>query len=69
MCVGCRSYQSEDFDANPFTETKNGSMGDKGIAMKNNARYDGDSGQGEKFEGMAPSKSDNAATAQYTGRQ
>jgi len=68
MCAGCKSA-SMDFDAKPFTATQNGSMGDKGIAMKYNPRYDADSGQGEKFEGMAPSKSDNASTVQYTGRQ
>lgn len=69
MCAGCRSYQSKDFDDKPFTDTRNGSMGDKGIAMKNSIRYDGDGGQTKKFEGEAPAKTDGAALVQYTGRQ
>ena len=72
MCAGCissRSYQSKDVDAKPFLPTKNGSMGDDGIAMKNDTKYDGDGGQGEKFEGMAPGKSSGAKEVQYTGRQ
>jgi hypothetical protein len=69
MCEGCRSYQSKDFDARPFTDTRNGSMGDDGIALKNNVKFDGDSGQGKKFEGLAPEKADGASTVQYTGRQ
>ena len=43
--------------------------GDKGIAMKNSVRYDGDGGQDKKFEGEAPAKSDSAQLVQYTGRQ
>jgi len=69
MCSGCRSVQSKDFDDKPFTSTKNGSMGDDGVAMKDDTKYDGDSGQGKKFEGMAPGKSTGATEAQYTGRQ
>lgn len=69
MCAGCRSYQSQDFDANQFSSTKNGSMGDQGIAMQSNTKYDGDNGQDQKFEGMAPAKLDKASTVEYTGRQ
>jgi hypothetical protein len=68
MCAGCVSA-SQDFDAKPFGSTNNGSMGDKGIAIKSDTKYDGDSGQGEKFEGMAPSAEVSAGQAQYTGRQ
>lgn len=45
------------------------SMGDKGIAIKNNPRYDGDSGEGKKFEGTAPSTGVSAAQAENSGRQ
>ena len=68
MCAGCVSA-SQDFDAKPFGSTSNGSMGDKGIAIKTNTKFDGDSGQGEKFEGVAPAAPTGAAEAQYTGRQ
>jgi len=57
MSVGCLSA------------AQNSSMGDDGIAMKDNPRYDGDSGQGEKFEGTAPSKNVSAEEAQNSGRQ
>lgn len=69
MCAGCRSYQSEDFDAKPFGTIRDGSMGDAGIAMKNNPKFDGDSGQGEKFEGMAPDRAAGAKQVEYSGRQ
>lgn len=71
MCAGCissRTY-SKDFDNKPFLPTRNGSMGDDGIAIKNSTRYDGDSGQSEKFEGEHPGKSANAKEAQDSGRQ
>jgi hypothetical protein len=72
MCAGCissRSYQSKDVDAKPFLPTKNGSMGDDGVAIKDDEKYDGDSGQSKKFEGMGPSKGTGAKEAQNTGRQ
>lgn len=49
--------------------TADGSMGDGGVAMKSNPRYDGDSGQTKKFEGKAPQRSSSASQAQFSGRQ
>lgn len=70
MCANCRSsYQSQDFNDKPFGYTNDGSMADKGVAMKANTRYDGDNGQDEKFEGMAPGTTASAAEAQNSGRQ
>ena len=69
MCRNCLSYQSKDFDDKQFGSTRDGSMGDKGIAMKNNTRYDGDSGQGKKFEGLSADKTASASQVQYSGRQ
>ena len=67
---GCQSLaQSKDYDANQFGTLRDGSMGDAGIAMKNSTRFDGDSGQSKKFEGMSAEKSTSAAEAEYTGRQ
>lgn len=68
MCTQCLS-SLQDFDAKPFGSVKDGSMGDKGIAMKSNTRYDGDGGTSQKFEGMAPEKSASALQAENTGRQ
>jgi hypothetical protein len=68
MCAGCKTA-SQDFDTHPFLPTKNGSMGDDGVAIKDDEKYDGDSGQSEKFEGMGPSKGTGAKEAQNTGRQ
>ena len=45
------------------------SYGDKGIALKNNPRYEGDSGQSKAEEGLAPLKTASAALVQQTGRQ
>ena len=56
MCVECLANQ-------------NAAMGDKGIAIKDDPRYDGDQGQDKKFEGMAPGKTDSAKTVENTGRQ
>jgi len=67
MCSGCLS--SQDFDAKPFGSVSNGSMGDKGIAMKNSLKYDGDNGQDKKFEGLAPETTANAAQVENSGRQ
>ena len=70
MCVGCNSNeQSKDLDAKPFTDTKNGSMGDDGIAIKNSTKFDGTGDQDEKFEGQHPGKSSGAKEVEYTGRQ
>lgn len=70
MMHGCSSLaQSKDFDDKQFGTLRDGSMGDAGIAMKNNPRFDGDSGQSKKFEGMSAEKSTTAKEAQYTGRQ
>jgi len=52
----------------PSPET-NSAMGDRGIAMKTDSRFDGDRGQNKKFEGLAPAPSDSARLAQQTGRQ
>jgi hypothetical protein len=49
--------------------TADGSMGDENIAMKNNPKYDGDGGQSQKFEGMAPQRSSSASQVQFSGRQ
>lgn len=68
MCSNCMS-SSQDFDNKQFGSIKDGSMGDAGIAMKSNPRYDGDGGTSKKFEGMAPEKPVSAAQAQNTGRQ
>jgi hypothetical protein len=68
MCAGCKSYKQE-FYYNPESENKSGSMGDKGIAIKDNPKYDGTGEQDQKFEGMAPGKSSGAKEVEYTGRQ
>jgi hypothetical protein len=52
-----------------YKPTLESSMGDKGIAMKNNPKFDGDGEQNMKFEGMAPKRIASATEAQYTGRQ
>ena len=63
----CLSTQSKDFDPRQFGISNYGALGDKGIAMKNSTRFDGDSGQGEKFEGEAPTKGDSASQTEYSG--
>lgn len=47
----------------------NAAYGDKGIAIKNSVKFDGDRGQSMKFEGLPPKENDSAKLAQYTGRQ
>lgn len=71
MCAGCLSTQSADYDSNQFGvgNTKNGAYGDKGLTIQASAKFDGDNGQSKKFEGLAPTELDSAATVQYTGRQ
>ena len=64
MCVECLAPHN-----GPFTVTNDGSMGDKGVAMKDNPRYTGDPEKDKKFEDMAPGKTDKASTIENTGRQ
>jgi hypothetical protein len=52
-----------------YKPTYESSMGDKGIAMKSNPKFDGDGEQNMKFEGMAPERTASAREAQDTGRQ
>lgn len=68
MCAGCKSA-SQDFNDKPFGTGSDSSMGDDGIAIKNSTKFEGDSGQSKKFEGLAPEKSVGASQAQYSGRQ
>jgi hypothetical protein len=57
-------------DDKPYgVNSADGSMGDENIAMKNNPKYDGDSGQSQKYEGQAPQRSSSASQVQFTGRQ
>jgi hypothetical protein len=60
---------SKEFEDEQFHATKNSSMGDDGIAIKNSIRYDGYNSQSEKFEGEHPGKSVGAKEAEYEGRQ
>jgi hypothetical protein len=60
MCAGCKSGQ--------FTDN-NGAMGDDGIAVKNNPKYDGVGNTAEKFDGLKAEKNDSAKVAENTGRQ
>ena len=46
-----------------------GSMGDEGIAMKNDPRYTGTGDQSKKFEGESPQRSSSASQVQFSGRQ
>lgn len=46
-----------------------GAQGDKGIAMKNNEKFDGSPDQDQHFEGMAANTNCSAAQAQSSGRQ
>lgn len=68
MCAGCRSYQSKDFDANPFGTTKDGSMGHGGITITESRRFTGDGAVTQKFEGESPSGKNDAKLAENTGR-
>jgi hypothetical protein len=72
MCAGCISSKSsgsysKDFDNKPFLPTRNGSMGDNGIAIKNSTRFDGTGDQDEKFEGQHPGKSAGAKQMENSG--
>lgn len=66
MCYRCNGSMMKEFYYKPTYES---SMGDKGIAMKSNPKFDGDSSQNMKFEGMAPERTASAREAQDTGRQ
>jgi|LauGreDrversion4_2_1035121.scaffolds.fasta_scaffold624008_2 hypothetical protein len=57
MAYDCRSAAQES------------SMGDKGIAIKQTHKFEGDPDQDMKFEGKSPSKTADASEAEYTGRQ
>jgi hypothetical protein len=66
MCARCLG---KEFEGEQFHATKNSSMGDDGIAIKNSTKYDGTGDQDEKFEGQHPGKSSGAKEVEYTGRQ
>lgn len=65
MCNECLSPgikgASRDLDDKPFGTVRDGSMGHGGIAMADNPKFEGESSQNMKFEGM-PSKSSSDAT-------
>lgn len=63
MCTTCLGR------GQTFQNGINSSLGDDGIAIKNNTKYDGSGNQDKKFEGEYAAASDNAKMAQDTGRQ
>jgi hypothetical protein len=72
MCAGCRSSSqgaSEDLNAKPFGTLSDGSMGDAGVAMKANDKFDGSNSQNEKYELSAPSRNASATAVANVGRQ
>ena len=72
MCGSCMSSSqgaSQDLNAKPFGGTNDGSMGDAGVAIRSNTKFDGANSTDQKFEGEAPDMNVGAAQAQYSGRQ
>lgn len=72
MCGSCMSSSqgaSQDLNAKPFGGINDGSMGDAGVAMRTNTKFDGVNSTNQKFEGSTPDKNVGAAQAQYSGRQ
>jgi hypothetical protein len=57
MAYDCRSAAQES------------SMGDKGIAIKQTHKFEGDPDQDIFFEGKHPNKTADASTAENTGHQ
>lgn len=68
MCDGCLSSSQHDPSAAQNTNN-NGAMGDDGIAMKNDPKFDADSGTSQKFEATSPGEETSGSQAQWTGRQ
>lgn len=72
MCSECLSPEikgaSMDLDDKPFGTERDGSLGHGGVAMADNTKFDGPSGQNEKFEGMASDSSSDSKQVQASGR-
>jgi hypothetical protein len=58
------SHQFENFTPHTY-----GALGDEGIAMSYDRKFDGPGSQTNKFEGMGPEKEASASEVEYTGHQ
>lgn len=72
MCYECLSPEvrgaSRDLDAKPFGTLKDGSMVHGNEAMADDTKFDGPSGQNEKFEGMKSDSTSDSKQLAASGR-